>query len=76
MGNVNGKTWRILAIVLVAFLAVVGAVYGYGRLNGRFEAVETAVVKAEDTRERLIRVEEGVEYLKKAVDRIERRMDE
>jgi len=64
----NGTLWRIIAIVL---LAAVGAVYGYGKLNGRFEAIEKRVEKTEDTRERLIRVEEGVEYLKKAIDRIE-----
>ena len=74
--NSNGKIWRIVAISVVVILAALTAVYGYGRLNGRFEAVEGKVAKAEDTRERVIRVEEGVEYLKKAVDRIERKMDE
>ena len=76
MAKVNGKTWRILAIVLTVISVAATVIYGYGRLNGRFEAVEIKVEKAEDTRERLIRVEEGVEYLKKAVDRIERKIDE
>lgn len=72
MANVNGKTWRILAILLMAFFAAVGVVYGYGRLNHRVETLETAAEKSEETRERLIRVEEGVEYLKKGVDDIKK----
>lgn len=72
----NQKIWKISRILVPVFLALVVAVYAYGRLNGRVEAVEIKVEKAEDTRERLIRVEEGVEYLKKAVDRIERKIDE
>lgn len=74
--NVNGKIWRILAIALVVIFAAATVIYGYGRLNHRVETLETGAEKAEETRERLIRVEEGVEYLKKAVDRIEKRFDE
>lgn len=74
MKNGNGKLWKIVAIVLTVFFAVIGVVYGYGHLNHRVETVEKEVKKAEDTRERLIRVEEGVEYLKKAVDRIEEKL--
>lgn len=76
MKNSNGKTWKILAILLMAFFAAVTVIYGYGGLNNRVETLETSAEKAEETRERLIRVEEGVEYLKKAVDRIEKKMDE
>lgn len=72
MAKVNGIIWRILAIVVVVLFAAYGVIYGYGHLNGRFEAVETRLEKAEDTRERLIRVEEGVEYLKKTVDEIKK----
>jgi len=74
----NGKIWKILEIIAIVFLAFVGAVYGYGMINGqynsRLKAVENEIKKAEDTRERLIRLEEGVEYLKKAVDRIEKKL--
>jgi len=75
MKNSNGKIWRIIAIVVVVLFAALGAVYGYGRLNGRVEAVEAKLEKAEDAGERLIRVEEGVKYLKKAVDRIEEKIE-
>lgn len=57
-------------MVVTVVLSVVVVAYGYGRLNGRFETIEERVEKTEDTRERLIRVEEGVEYLKKSVDEI------
>jgi len=67
----NGTLWKIIAVVAGICIAAAGVVYGYGKLNGRVEAVEKRVEKTEDTRERLIRVEEGVEYLKKAIDRIE-----
>jgi len=71
MKNNNGKIWKILTVLAIITIAAAGVVYGYGKLNGRVEAVEKRVEKTEDTRERLIRLEEGVEYLKKAIDRIE-----
>lgn len=71
----NEKFWRWTKIVIAILLPLLCAVYAYGRLNGRVEAVEANVKKTEDTRERLIRVEEGVDYLKKAVDRIESKID-
>lgn len=74
MLNSNGKIWRILAILLVVIFAAMSVVYGYGRLNHRVEALETAAKIAEDTRERVIRVEEGVEYLKKGVDDIKEQL--
>lgn len=70
----NGKFWRIIGIAVVLLLALISTVYAYGKLNGRFEALEAKVEKVEDTRERLIRVEEGVGYLKQAVDRIEKKL--
>ena len=72
----NQKIWKISRILVPVFLALVVAVYAYGRLNGRVEAVEIKVEKAEDTRERLIRVEEGVEYLKKGVDEIKKELQD
>lgn len=74
MGNDKDKIWKISRILVPIFLALLVAVYAYGQLNGRFEAIEKEVVKAEDTRERLIRVEEGVEYLKKGVDDIKKEL--
>ena len=74
MKNSNGKNdkfVRIIRIALPIILIIASVIYGYGRLNNRVEAIEKRVEKTEDTRERLIRVEEGVEYLKKAVVRIE-----
>jgi len=76
MAKNNEKLWKYSRILVPIILALVVAVYAYGRLNGRVEAVEIKVERAEDTRERVIRVEEGVEYLKKAVDRIEKKIDE
>lgn len=43
--NINGKTWKIVVIVL---LAIGGVIYGYGHLNGRFEDIEKKVEKAEN----------------------------
>lgn len=75
MKDTTGKNWRIAAVLLAALGLVVGAVYGYGRLNGRFEAIEKRVEKADQANDRLIRVEEKVDYLKSAVDRIEKNYD-
>lgn len=72
--NSNGKTWRILAIALVVVFAAVGAVYSYGRLNGRFEAVEAKIEKAEDTRERVIRMETDIGHIKETVDDIKEQL--
>jgi len=74
MKNSNDKIRKICQIVIPIILIIVGVIYGYGQLNHRVKTVEEEVKKAEDTRERLIRVEEGVEYLKKAVDRIEEKL--
>jgi flagellar basal body-associated protein FliL len=74
MTKSNGKNLKILTIIMTLIFAAAGVIYGYGMLNGRVCEVEKKVEKAEDTRERVIRVEEGVDYLKKAVDRIETRL--
>ena len=75
MAKNNEKIWRWSKILLALILVFAGVVYGYGRLNGRVESLETQAVEAKDTRERVIRIEEGVEHLKKAVDRIEKKID-
>ena len=74
MKNNNGRTWKIIAIVITLLIAGATVVYGYGRLTSRVESVETKCEKVEENRERLIRVEEGVEYLKKGMDRIEEKL--
>ena len=74
MKNNNGKTWRIFAIVLTVVLAVAGGLYGYGRLNGRFEAVEKEIPKIDANENAIIGIQKDVEYIKKAVDRIEEKL--
>lgn len=71
----NEKIWRWSKIVLAIILASVGLVYGYGKLNHRVETLETQAKEATDTRERVIRIEEGVGYLKEAVKRIEDKLE-
>ena len=72
--------------MVVVIFAVLGVVYGYGRLNNRVENLETiatkaeykadiAAQKAETVSERIIRLEEGIDYLKQAVDRIEKKIE-
>lgn len=77
MGNSNTKNDKFVRIIRIAIpivLVVAGVIYGFGKLNSRVEAVEAEVKKAEETRERLIRVEEGIEYLKKGVDEIKKEL--
>lgn len=74
MNTVNGKTWRILAIALTLIVAALGTVYGYGKLNGRFEAVEKEIIKVNANENAIIGIQKDVEYIKKAVDRIEEKL--
>ena len=74
MNNVNGKTWRIIAVILTVLIVSYGAVYGYGRLNGRFEAVETQVKKINENENAIIGMQKDIEYIKEAVDRIEKKL--
>jgi Na+-transporting methylmalonyl-CoA/oxaloacetate decarboxylase gamma subunit len=87
MSKVNGENGKILAISITVIFAIVAVVYGYGKLNNRVVTLEKvaqkaeiksdiAAKKADEAAERVIRVEAGIEYLKKVVDRIERKMDE
>lgn len=61
--------------MLAIILASVTLVYGYGKLNHRVETLETQAKESVDTRERVIRIEEGVVYLKDAVKRIEAKLE-
>ena len=71
----NGKIWRIIAIAVALLMALIGTVYAYGRLNGRFEAVETEVKKVSENEKAIIGLQKDVEYIKEAVDRIEGKLD-
>lgn len=70
----NEKFWRYSKIILTLILVFAGVVYGYGKLNGRVEALETQAKEAQKTKEAVIRMEEGIEYLKKAVDEIKEQL--
>lgn len=70
----NEKIWRWGKILLVIIMALAGVVYGYGRLNHRVETLETQAEEAQKTKEKVIRMEEGIEYIKKAVDEIKEQL--
>ena len=69
MKNVNGKLWKIIALAMAFVLAAMGAVYGYGRLNGRFEAVETEIKKVNENENAIIGMQKDIEHIKEAVDK-------
>lgn len=71
----NEKIWRWVRIVIPILIVLIATVFAYGRLNNRVETLEGQVEKAVDTRERVIRIEEGVVYLKEAVKRIEAKLE-
>lgn len=56
------------------FLALVVAVYAYGKLNNRVETVETQVIKVEANEKAIIGLQKDVEYIREAVDRIEKKL--
>ena len=72
--NGNGKSWKIIAIIVTILLAAGGGLYGYGRLNGRFEAVEKEIPKIDANENSIIGMKKDIEYIKKGVDRIEKKL--
>lgn len=66
MKNGNGRLWKIGVTVL---FAAIGVVYCYGKLNGRFEAVEKEVPKINKNENAVIGIQKDVEYIKDAVDK-------
>ena len=68
--NGNGTIWKILAIVVTLILAAASGLFGYGRLNGRFEAVENQIPKIDANENAIIGMQKDIGYIKKAVDEI------
>lgn len=71
----NEKFWHLARVAITIVVLLLAAVYAYGRLNNRVETLEDKAKEAVDTRERVIRIEEGVFYLKDAVKRIEDKLE-
>lgn len=70
MKNNNDKISRIIKIALPIMLTVVGAVYAYGKLNGRFVSIEAEIKKVDANENAIIGIQKDLEYLKEAVDEI------
>jgi len=70
----NEKFWRIARIALTIIILLLAAVFAYGRLNQRVETLETQAKEAQKTKESVIRMEEGIKYIKKAVDEIKEQL--
>ena len=64
MNSKNGKTWRVAAIGMVLLLALVGVVYGYGRLSEKVDSHDKSIIKMQG----------DIEFIKAAVIRIETRV--
>jgi len=71
----NEKIWRWLKILIPLLFVLATVVYGYGRLNHRVEEIETEIVKVSENEKAIIGLTKDVEYIKKAVDRIEAKID-
>lgn len=76
MSKVNGIIWKILGISIIVLFAVIGVVFGYGRHIERVETLQKTAIKADKNERAVIGLQKDIEYIKKAVDRIERKMDE
>lgn len=70
MAKNNEKIWKISRILVPIFIALLVAVYAYGRLNGRVEAVEIEVKKVDTNEKAIIGLQKDIEYIKKGVDDI------
>ena len=64
MNPKNGKIWRVAAIGMVLLLALVGVVYGYGRLSEKVDSHDKSIIKMQG----------DIEFIKAAVIRIETRV--
>jgi len=69
----------ILAIFITLILALVPTIYAYGQMSERVDQIETKAEtnyntldniddKVTDTRERIIRIESDIEYIKKSLN--------
>lgn len=74
MKNGNDKIYRILKIAVPIIIALVGGVYAYGKLNGRFVGIETEIKKVDANENAIIGIKKDIEYIKEAVDRIEKKL--
>lgn len=74
MAKNNGRIWKIIAIALTVLITAASGLYGYGRLNGRFEAVEKEIPKIDANENAIIGIQKDIEYIKKGVDRIEKKL--
>lgn len=64
------------ALILALFLETAGGLIWAGRAAARLEEVERAVATQPEVAERLARLEEQVAEARRALARIERRLDE
>lgn len=74
MANSNGKVWKIITVAITVISLGIGIVYGYGKLNGRFEAVEKEIPKINNNENAIIGMEKDIGYIKQAVIRIEKKL--
>ncbi len=65
-----------LALIAALFLETAGGLIWAGRAAARLEEVERAVATQPEVAERLARLEEQVAEARRALTRIERRLDE
>ena len=72
--KLNGTLWKIIALVMGLLLAAGAAVYGYGELNGRFEAVEKEILKVNENEDAIVGLQKDIEYIRESVDRIEKKL--
>lgn len=60
---------------MVIIPILVGVVYGYGKLNNRVETLETQAKEFQETKETVIKMAAQVDYIEKAVERIESKIN-
>ena len=67
MSNEKCRSWVKIGLTII--LTVAGMVYGFGKLNGRFEAVEDEVKKINENENAIIRIQSNVEHIKETTDK-------
>lgn len=71
----NEIFWRWSKIILTLIIVLGAVIFAYGKLNSRVETLEGQAEEAQKTKETVIRMEEGIKYIKEAVKRIEERLE-
>lgn len=74
MANSNGKTWRIVVIVVTVVFSGLAVAYGYGRYSERVDTLQATAVKADANQLAIVGMEKDIAHIRKTVDEIKEQL--